>query len=106
MYSRHNKERIAEYFDRPKMSHLIENKKVVDCISFNTSDFNGLTYSCLDSIQSEATLVNGTPTPLHFGSGSAVAAHENFLSGHPPRVGVVAGRFRTVAPTGGSHIFN
>jgi len=50
-YPQHNKGPDAEYFDRPKITHLIENKQFVDCISFIHFSFMRLTNGCLESIQ-------------------------------------------------------
>jgi len=56
------------------MTHLIENKNVVDCISFKVFIFSQFTHGCLESIQSEATLANGTTDSSSFAFGSAAAA--------------------------------
>jgi len=40
------------------MDHLVENKRDIDCISFNHRAFKTLSLSCLESLQSQQDLVN------------------------------------------------
>jgi len=74
IYPQHNKGLDAKYFDRLKMTYLIENNHVVDCISLKAFIFSRFTPGCLESIQSEATLANGTTDSSSFAFGSAAAA--------------------------------
>jgi len=80
IYPQHNKGLDAKYFDRLKMTYLIENNHVVDCISLKAFIFSRFTPGCLESIQSEATLANGTmdSSSFAFGSAAATAPRERY----------------------------
>ena len=66
-YPQHNKRPVAEYFDRSKMSHPIENTRDTDSISFKPCMFSRLTHGCLDSLQSKANLaIRKYPSSSHF----------------------------------------